>query len=147
MYVLFDAWSSGESLLNLLNQFGWQYIRRVKKNRLFNGVRIDQTFRHTYGKTGNLKKIGHRILIVKDGERSLLTNNLELTSAEKGLYIFFLPKYSPHLNIAEIYWRKAKYEWLRPSDYFSFARYKQKIKEIFNRIGVDYKIVFKELKV
>jgi transposase len=66
---------------------------------------------------------------------------------EKDLYIFFLPKYSPHLNIAEIYWRKAKYEWLSPSDYFSFAKYKQKIKEIFNRIGVDYKIVFKELIV
>ena len=66
---------------------------------------------------------------------------------EKGLYIFFLPKYSPHLNIAEIYWRKAKYEWLRPADYLSFAKYKQKIKEIFNRIGIDYKIVFKELKV
>lgn len=66
---------------------------------------------------------------------------------EKGLYIFFLPKYSPHLNIAEIYWRKAKYEWLKPSDYFSFAKYKQKIKEIFNKIGVDYKIVFKELKL
>lgn len=66
---------------------------------------------------------------------------------EKGLYIFFLPKYSPHLNIAETYWRKAKYEWLRPSDYFSFAKYKRKIKEIFNKIGVDYKIVFKELIV
>lgn len=66
---------------------------------------------------------------------------------EKGLYVFFLPKYSPHLNLAETYWRKAKYEWLKPSDYFSFARYKRKIKEIFNRIGIDYKIVFKELKV
>jgi DDE superfamily endonuclease len=66
---------------------------------------------------------------------------------EKGLYIFFLPKYSPHLNIAEIYWRKAKYEWLKPSDYFSFAKYKQKIKEIFNGIGIDYKIVFKELNL
>jgi len=66
---------------------------------------------------------------------------------EKGLYIFFLPKYSPHLNIAEIYWRKAKYEWLRPSDYFSFAKYRQKIKEIFNQIGINYKIVFKELNV
>lgn len=66
---------------------------------------------------------------------------------EKDLYIFFLPKYSPHLNIAETFWRKAKYEWLKPSDYFSFAKYKRKIKEIFNRIGIDYKIVFKELKV
>ena len=66
---------------------------------------------------------------------------------EKDLYIFFLPRYSPHLNIAETYWRKAKYEWLKPADYFSFAKYKRRIKEIFNGIGVDYKIVFKELKV
>ena len=65
---------------------------------------------------------------------------------EKDLYIFFLPKYSPHLNIAEIYWRKAKYEWLKPLDYFSFAKYKRKIKEIFKGIGIDYKIIFKELK-
>ncbi len=38
---------------------------------------------------------------------------------ERNLYIFFLPKYSPHLNIAETFWCKAKYEWLRPSDYGS----------------------------
>jgi transposase len=66
---------------------------------------------------------------------------------KKDLYVFFLPRYSPHLNIAETYWRKAKYEWLKPTDYLSFARYKRKIKEIFNKIGVDYKIVFKELLV
>lgn len=35
----------------------------------------------------------------------------------RGLFVFFLPPYSPHLNIAEILWRKLKYEWLRPEDY------------------------------
>jgi transposase len=64
---------------------------------------------------------------------------------EKDLYIFFLPKYSPHLNIAETFWRKAKYEWIKPADYFSFDKYKRKIKEIFNGIGFKYKINFKEL--
>lgn len=29
---------------------------------------------------------------------------------EKDLHVFFLPKYSSHLNIAETFWRKAKYE-------------------------------------
>jgi putative transposase len=83
MYVLFDAWYAGESLLNLLDKFGWLYCTRVKKNRLFEGVRIDETFRHRFGrKTGNLKKINHEVLIVKDGERYLLTNKLELKSAE-----------------------------------------------------------------
>lgn len=79
--------------------------------------------------------------------RSKLFSEQLLKWQEKDLYVFFLPKYSPHLNIAETYWRKAKYEWLKPSDYFSFAKYKRRIKEIFNKIGIDYKIVFKELKV
>ena len=65
---------------------------------------------------------------------------------EKDLYIFFLPRYSPHLNKAETFWRKAKYEWLKPTDYASFAKYKRKIKQIFNGIGLQYKVNFKELK-
>ncbi len=65
---------------------------------------------------------------------------------ERDLYIFFLPRYSPHLNKAETFWRKAKYEWLKPSDYASFAKYERKIKEIFNGIGLQYKVNFKELK-
>jgi len=62
------------------------------------------------------------------------------------LYIFFLPRYCPHLNKAETFWRKAKYEWLKPSDYASFAKYERKIKEIFNGIGTQYKVNFKQLK-
>ena len=36
---------------------------------------------------------------------------------QRGLYLFYLPRYSPHLNIVKILWRKLKYEWLSPSDY------------------------------
>ena len=82
-YVLFDAWYGGASLLTLVDRWGWKYCTRVKKNRLFNGRRIDQTFPYHYGrKQGRLKKLKHEILIVKDGDRFLLTNNVELTSAE-----------------------------------------------------------------
>lgn len=35
----------------------------------------------------------------------------------RGLYVFYLPAYSPHLNIAETLWRKIKYEWLKAEDY------------------------------
>jgi transposase len=64
---------------------------------------------------------------------------------EKELYIFFLPKYSPHLNLAETFWRKAKYEWLRPTDYASFAKFKKKIKHIFANIGLKDKIQFQQM--
>jgi transposase len=36
---------------------------------------------------------------------------------ERGLYLFFLPPYSPELNLSETVWRKLKKEWLRPEDY------------------------------
>ena len=35
----------------------------------------------------------------------------------RGLFIFFLPPYSPHLNLAETLWRKLKKEWIKPEDY------------------------------
>ncbi|CAA9424647.1 MAG: hypothetical protein AVDCRST_MAG74-3243 [uncultured Pyrinomonadaceae bacterium] len=37
----------------------------------------------------------------------------------RGLFLFYLPRYSPHLNIVETLWRKLKYEWLAPLDYQS----------------------------
>jgi transposase len=38
--------------------------------------------------------------------------------ARAWLVPLYLPPYSPHLNLAEVLWRKLKYEWLRPEDYF-----------------------------
>ncbi len=32
---------------------------------------------------------------------------------EKQLEIFWLPTYSPHLNLIEILWRFMKYEWMK----------------------------------
>jgi hypothetical protein len=88
MYVLFDSWYTAESLLNLLDRFGWQYITKAKKNRLLDKVRLDKAFRHRFGrKSGNLKRIRHECLIVKDGKKYYLTNDLSLPSAEvKRLY-------------------------------------------------------------
>ena len=36
---------------------------------------------------------------------------------ERGLFLFFLPAYSPHLNRAERLWRHLKHLWLQPHDY------------------------------
>ncbi len=36
---------------------------------------------------------------------------------QRGLFLFYLPRYSPHLNIVETLWRKLKYEWLAAKDY------------------------------
>ena len=36
---------------------------------------------------------------------------------QRGLYLLYLPPYSPHLNLAETLWRKLKKEWLAVEDY------------------------------
>lgn len=61
---------------------------------------------------------------------------------EKGLFLFFLPKYSPHLNLIEILWRKIKYEWLRPKDYESAKLLKQAVFNIIRKFGDEFSINF-----
>lgn len=83
LFVLFDSWYAGESLLNLIDDFGWQYISKAKKNRLFEKVRLDKTFHHRFGrKIGRLRKIKHQVLVVKNDTKFYVTNNLEQTSAQ-----------------------------------------------------------------
>ncbi len=36
---------------------------------------------------------------------------------QRGLFLVYLPPYSPHLNLAETLWRKLKAEWLLVEDY------------------------------
>ena len=60
----------------------------------------------------------------------------------KGMYVFFLPAYSPHLNIAEIVWRKLKYEWLQPGDYKEKSLLCYRVWETLAAVGRDLKIAF-----
>ncbi len=63
---------------------------------------------------------------------------------ERDLFIFFLPKYSPHLNKIEQLWRKTKYEWLKPEAYSSLATLTAAIEGIFSNFGEQYSIKFRE---
>ncbi len=60
----------------------------------------------------------------------------------RGLYVFYLPVYSPHLNIAEILWRKLKYEWLSPADYLDWENLKYQVRLGLSNVGSLLKINF-----
>ena len=62
--------------------------------------------------------------------------------AEKELYLFFLPTYSPHLNLIETLWRKIKYEWLRPEHYESAKTLKEAIFNIIQKYDDEFCINF-----
>ena len=64
----------------------------------------------------------------------------------RGLYIFYLPRYSPHLNIVETLWRKLKYEWLTPSDYQSKENLFYQTKSALKAVGSSLFIRFSKFR-
>lgn len=61
---------------------------------------------------------------------------------ERGLYIFYLPPYSPQLNIAETVWRILKGKWISPHDYATKQGLFQTVENILSKIGTEYMIKF-----
>ena len=62
--------------------------------------------------------------------------------AEKGLFIIYLPTYSPELNLIEILWRFIKYSWLPFSAYLSFKNLVEQVEKILKGVGSEYVINF-----
>jgi transposase len=54
---------------------------------------------------------------------------------KKDLLIFFLPPYSPELNLIEILWRRIKYQWLPFEAYLSFQNLKERLSYVLNNFG------------
>jgi transposase len=96
-----------------------------------------------------VKTITQKTVIVLDNasihcSKKFKSKLLEWT--QKGLRIFHLPPYSPHLNLIETLWRKMKYDWLKPGDYLSWEALKKAIDDILNSVGKEFKINFGELR-
>ncbi len=65
---------------------------------------------------------------------------------ERGLFVWFLPTYSPHLNIAEMLWRRLKYEWLRPEDYADEDTLRLAVWTALKAVGNSLRINFAPFK-
>lgn len=61
---------------------------------------------------------------------------------EKGLFLFFLPVYSPQLNMIETLWRKIKYEWLEPWHYQDAATLEEAVFNIIQKYNAEFCINF-----
>lgn len=64
------------------------------------------------------------------------------TWERRGLTLYYLPTYSPELNLIEILWRKIKYEWMPSSAYASFHALGASLDHILSLFGEEYKIQF-----
>lgn len=61
---------------------------------------------------------------------------------KRGLFLFYIPPYSPHLNIVETLWRIMKGKWLRPQDYVTTESLFYATNRALAAIGTQLKIKF-----
>ncbi len=89
--------------------------------------------------------VREKTVIVLDNvsiHRSKQTTELRKVWEQRGLFLFFLPPYSLHLNIIETLWRILKTKWLRPQDYVSadqlFYSTNRALTAVGNGVNVKY---------
>ena len=61
---------------------------------------------------------------------------------EKGLYLFYLPPYSPQLNPIEQLWKFMKYYWIDLEAYTSIENLKNYVEKVIVGYGTEYGINF-----
>ena len=91
-YKVFTTTGSitGEKVIELLDAFSFQVCKNIF-------VVLDNATVHRNHKMKEMRPIWEK----------------------RGLFLFYLPPYSPHLNIAETLWRILKGKWIRVQDYAS----------------------------
>jgi transposase len=90
-------------------------------------------------------KVDKPTVIVVDGS-SIHTSDLILDKIEewfeRGITIFKLPSYSPHLNLIEILWRFIKYKWIEIDAYKNWQTFVASVEKILREFGKNYVINF-----
>lgn len=61
---------------------------------------------------------------------------------QRGLFLQFIPAYSPELNLIEILWKRLKHSWLKPQYYASLEYLMQQTDRILSNYGQHYAISF-----
>jgi len=80
-YVVFDSWYGSDKILKLIRNYGWKFVCRVKRNRVFQKIQV-QKYRVNnpqWTEVGNLRK-SIKVCMTKYRRKYHMTNDLSLTS-------------------------------------------------------------------
>lgn len=129
--VLHDDSDYKDWLVELKERF---YSHRLKASCATNGYLLDfywklgrdieaKQYANTYG-SGFYKNLSLDLKNEMSGIKGFVHRNKKIKELrplweQRGLFLFFLPPYSPQLNIAETLWRILKGKWIRPQDYIT----------------------------
>lgn len=61
---------------------------------------------------------------------------------EQDVLIYFLPPYSPELNLIELLWRRIKYQWIPFDANLSFQNLKERLSFVLHNVGKQLDIIF-----
>lgn len=112
-YEIYSGTTNSEKVINFLDKFRDNLQRKTV-------IVLDQASIHT---------------------SDSLINKLEEWK-QKNLEIFWLPTYSPQLNLIEILWRFLKYEWIEIDAYDNWNSLIKYLKKVLDGIGKEYVINF-----
>ncbi len=163
---LFFADESGFNMEGYI-PYGWQPIgkhnkitpAKTKGTQVFGLMSLDNRL-ESYSFKGSMnsdiiiaylndfiKGIKQKTIVVMDNAPIHKSKKFQAQIEEwkkQDLYIWFLPKYSPHLNPIEILWRFIKYQWLNYEQIQSQDELNQELEEILLGFGSEFTINFKE---
>jgi len=94
-------------------------------------------------------KIRRPTVVVLDNARVHTANKVKKQLEvwqQRGLYLFYLPVYSPHLNIAERLWKELKARCLKPQDYLTTDSLFYAVRMALAAVGKNLFINFSEYK-
>ena len=91
------------------------------------------------------KNLERKTVVAMDNSTLHTSNAFEAKVPEwqrKNLEIFYLPKYSPRLNLIEILWRFMKYEWIQWWAYKGWSHLVEYVEMVIRGYGTEYEINF-----
>ena len=89
----------------------------------------------------------HTVIVLDNAKvhQSKAMKAIQQVWAKKSFFIFYLPPYSPHLNIVERLWKEIKARWLNEKDYQTDEQLFYSTKLILNAIGKSLFLKYKIL--
>jgi len=91
------------------------------------------------------KNLTRKTVVAMDNSTIHTSNAFDAKITEwrrKNLEIFYLPKYSPRLNLIEILWRFMKYEWIQWWAYKGWSHLVEYVEMVIRGYGTEYEINF-----
>jgi hypothetical protein len=134
-----QAHSKRVNVIGFLHDSGEKFYHHLKEGR------VDAAEFIVAVETELLPNLERNTTLVLDNgsvHRAKIVSARRAAWKKKGLRLFFLPPYSPHLNRIETLWRFIKNRWLSPTAYLNFRSLLAAVSSILQMVGGKYTVTF-----